>query len=446
MAVNTGQRQESGFKWNSFIRFTALVLFALSCFLILPQAALAKGGGNPRYASIVMDADTGQILSQSGADSTRHPASLVKMMTLLMAFESIEGGKLRLNDRVTISRKATQVIPSKLGLDAGSSIRVEDAIYALVTKSANDVAVALAERIGGTESHFAVMMNRKAKEIGMTRTRFMNASGLHHPQQVSTARDMAKLARYILTDHPRYYHYFSTRLFTYQGVTHRNHNRLMEKYDGMDGFKTGYIQPSGFNLVASARHGNRRLIGVVFGGRSANSRNAHMAALLDRGFATLGPEILTAKAPLPARKPDQPAQLAALAIAAGDAAAPVLKGETFNEMIGEGDYDPAVSKRLETGLMAIAAHRGHSDESADRKEWAVQVGTFGSRTKTDKAIDNAIKSLPVELASAGTAMIAPLKTKQGWLFRGRLKGYTKGQALLACQYIEDCLPVSPQAY
>ena len=434
------------------------ILAMVSAFL--PGSALARGG-NPRYAAIVMDADTGAILHQSNADKVLHPASLAKIMTLLLTFEAIEKGELRLRDRVVVSRHAASVVPSKLDLKPGSSIRVEDAIYGLVTKSANDVAVALAEQIGGgSEAHFAVMMNRKAREIGMMHTNFVNASGLHNKRQVTSARDMAKLARYILTDYPQYYHYFGTRQFTYQGLTHRNHNRLMETYRGMDGFKTGYIGPSGFNLVASAKRGNHRLIGVVFGGVSANSRNAHMAALLDSGFDGLEQQVIMARAvPVPSRKPQAITQLASalsdVVPAAGDARdgarwhgeGRVMKGAAFSEMIGEGDSDPAVSKRLETGMMAIAALKGRPiEENEDEGRWAVQVGAFGSRAKTDRAIAQALQTLPSELAGEASPAIAPMKTRQGWLFRGRLTGLTQDQAAQVCTLLKDCLPVAPQSY
>lgn len=446
----------------------ALRAFFHAFFVACVAVALAAGpvcakGGNPRYAALVMDADTGMILHQSNADRPLHPASLVKMMTLLMTFEAIENGQLHLRDRITVSNHAASMVPSKLGLQPGESIRVEDAIYAVVTKSANDIAVALAERIGGgSERRFATMMNSKARQIGMTQTNFVNASGLHNPRQVTSARDMARLARYILTDHPRYYHYFSTRQFSYKGLTHRNHNRLMETYKGMDGFKTGYVTASGFNLVASARRGNARLIGVVFGGMSANSRNAHMKTLLDSGFAQMKSGVLMAHAapssraavPLPDRKPSlqqQSVLMAAAATAAETAPSAgyaVPHGTAFEELIGEGDYDPAVSKRLETGMMAVAAVKGQYSAVRPPSEdlWAVQVGAFGSRARTDNAIAEALQALPAELAGEVSPAIAPLRTNEGWLFRGRLTGLTKEQAEQICSILSACLPVAPQTF
>lgn len=488
--------------------FTAC--FGLLCFLsiLIGSYSHAQAGYNPRYASIVMDGDTGMILEERHADKVLHPASLAKMMTLLLTFEALRDGKLRLRDRVPISRHAASMVPSKLDLPAGSSIRVEDAIYALVTKSANDVAVALGEKLGGSERHFARMMTKRARELGMTRTIYTNASGLNDPHQVTTARDTALLARALIYNHPHYYHYFSTRSFTYKGNTYRNHNHLMNSYRGMDGLKTGYISTSGFNLAASAVRDNQRIIGVVFGGRTSRSRNNHMKQLLDQGFNKMHHLMIAsaANAPRPERKPPQAALYAALnsiepaagllglnskkdathnhsvKLAAlsnddngdldGDTDETdvnnIMQGSAFAEMVGEGDYDPAVSKRLETGLLAISEIKGQdfadkefakATNSAGQdaqndiniaattnpKPWAVQIGAFSSRVKTEKALQNATQALPENLADA-MPIIVPLKTSEGWLFRARLSGFSKNEAQQACQHLPDCLPVSPRAY
>ncbi|MEZ5815438.1 MAG: D-alanyl-D-alanine carboxypeptidase [Alphaproteobacteria bacterium] len=434
------------------------LLFGLSGF-----SSSAQAKGNPRYASIVMDADTGLILHQRYANKQLHPASLTKIMTLLLVFEALEQGKIGLKDRVRISQKAANMVPSKLGLPAGSSIRVQDAIYALVTKSANDVAVALAEHLAGSERNFALRMTNRAKDIGMSRTVFVNASGLHDKRQISTARDMAKLAQYVIKVYPDYYRYFSRKTFSYNGKSYRNHNRLMDSYDGMDGMKTGYIAASGFNLVASAVRGERRIIGVVFGGRSSKTRNAHMEELLDMGFGKIeNLRIAKTPPPLPQRKPAIAKAFAALGggqNADGKMASlnPVLQSG-FEQLIGEGDFDPAASKRIETGLMAIAAHTGNYDTAAKiipvvyepagtsvhaDAPWSIQVGAFTSRAATDQAIQKIRSALPAPYSS-GQPLIAPLKTSEGWLFRARLSGYTKEEALAACNYIRDCLPVAPQ--
>jgi D-alanyl-D-alanine carboxypeptidase len=253
------------------------VLLLVAQLAVVPQAAA-------RYASIIIDADTGRVLYEVNADTRNYPASLTKMMTLYMAFEALEKGKLRLNENLKVSKRASGMAPSKLGLKRGQTIKVKDIILALVTKSANDAAVVLAEALAGTETRFAKRMTAKARELGMSRTNFRNASGLPNRRQLSTARDMAILAQALINRYPKYYHYFSTTNFSYKGRRHRNHNSLLTKYDGTDGIKTGYIRASGFNLVASAVRDGRRIIGVVFGGKSSRSRDKHMAKLLDRGF------------------------------------------------------------------------------------------------------------------------------------------------------------------
>ena len=242
------------------------------------------------YSSLIMDATSGRVLHETNADLTRYPASLTKMMTLYLLFEALDNGSVAFDENLPISEHAASQPPSKLGLMPGQSISVENAILALVTKSANDVAVAVAERLGGRESRFAWMMTSKAGEIGMSRTMFANASGLPDPDQVTTARDVAVLALALLHDFPHYYHYFSTDRFYYDGAVHANHNRLLGSYTGLDGIKTGYTQSSGYNLVASAVRDGRRLIGVVLGARSPANRSAVMISLLDQAFS--GHEII----------------------------------------------------------------------------------------------------------------------------------------------------------
>lgn len=239
------------------------------------------------YADFVMDAKTGQVLHSTDPDALRHPASLTKMMTLYLTFEALKEGRLSLSQELPISQRAASQEPSKLGLRPGSDIRVEDALLGLVVKSANDATVVLAEALGGSEEEFARMMTSKARELGMERTVFRNPSGLPDPQQVTTARDMAKLGQALIYNFPQFYPYFSRDSFSYGGVRHGNHNRLMGRYRGMDGIKTGFIRASGFNLVASTVRGQRRLIAVVFGGRSAVSRDNKMAVLLDQSYAQL---------------------------------------------------------------------------------------------------------------------------------------------------------------
>ena len=244
--------------------------------------------GSARYSAIVLDNRTGNVLVQASPDETRHPASLTKMMTLYMVFEALKEGRLALSSPVPMSEEAASRPPSKLGIAPGQSITVEQAILALVTRSANDVAAAVGERIGGSEERFAQMMTLRARGLGMTRTTFRNASGLPDPDQVTTARDMATLGQRLMRDFPDRYHYFGVTHAQFGGVRIRNHNRMLGEYDGVDGIKTGYIRDSGFNIVTSASRGGHRVVGAVFGGNSWVERDQHMAVLLDQGFQSLG--------------------------------------------------------------------------------------------------------------------------------------------------------------
>jgi D-alanyl-D-alanine carboxypeptidase len=248
-----------------------------------PAAAISNY--SPPAASIVVDANSGKVLQESEADGLRHPASLTKIMTLYLLFERLDAGKMKLDTSLKVSEHAAAQAPSKLGLEAGEAIAIEDAIRAVVTKSANDVAVVIAEAVGGDETEFARMMTAKAHALGMSRTEYRNASGLPDDNQITTARDLALLGRAIQERFPRYYRYFSTPSFTYHGDSMRNHNHLLGSVEGVDGIKTGYTQASGFNLATSMRRGNRHLVAVVLGGRSAGERDARMRELLERNLA-----------------------------------------------------------------------------------------------------------------------------------------------------------------
>src|ERR1043165_6169365 len=241
---------------------------------------------NPPYAAIVVDANSGRVLHEANPDSLRHPASLTKIMTLYLLFEQLEAGKLRLDSRLEVSEHASEQAPSKLGLVPGQTLAVEDAIRALVTKSANDAAVVVAEAIGGDEDTFATMMTRKAPALGMSRTNYANASGLPDEDQVTTARDQVTLGRAIQDRFPRYYRYFATSSFVYRGHAMRNHNKLLGRVEGVDGIKTGYTRMSGFNLVSSVRRGNRHIVAVVLGGASGGARDARMRTLIEQHIAS----------------------------------------------------------------------------------------------------------------------------------------------------------------
>lgn len=255
---------------------------ALSLSLLLFPPASPAG---PTYASIVYDAERGMVLHEDNADARTQPASLTKIMTLYLAFSALEQGRLTLGQKLPISNHAARMQPTRLGLRRGQTITVQDAILALITHSANDAAVVLAEALGRTEAGFARTMNEEARRLGMKDTWFRNASGWPDARQYTTARDMLRLGLAVMRRHPIYYRLFSTKRFIYKGRVYHNHNHLLERYPGSDGIKTGYVRASGFNLVASAARSGRRLIGVVLGGRSSLWRDRHMAALLDAGFA-----------------------------------------------------------------------------------------------------------------------------------------------------------------
>jgi D-alanyl-D-alanine carboxypeptidase len=244
----------------------------------------------PPYADIVLDANSGKVLHADKADELRHPASLTKIMTLYLLFENLEAGKLRPDSQLPVSEHASEQAPTKLGLKPGQTIEVEDAIRGLVTKSANDAAVTVAEAIGSSEHDFADMMTAKAHALGMIHTVYRNASGLPNDEQITTARDQAMLGRAIQERFPRYYRYFSTPSFTWQGETLRNHNHLLGRVEGMDGIKTGYTQASGFNLVASVRRNDRHIVSVVLGGSSAGARDARMRSLIEDYIGNATPQ------------------------------------------------------------------------------------------------------------------------------------------------------------
>ena len=245
-----------------------------------PLAYASPGERDGRYAAIVVDAASGRTLHAESADEVRYPASLAKMMTLYILFGEIENGRLGMDSELAVSANAAAQPASKLGLKAGSTIRVADAIGALCVKSANDVATVVAENIAGSEEAFAERMTRTARSLGMRSTAFRNASGLPDPAQVTTARDMAVLARALQTDFPRHYANFSHRTFAWNGKRYENTNKLLGEVPGMDGIKTGYTRASGFNLATSVRRGGRRIIVVVMGEGSSAARNAEVAALV----------------------------------------------------------------------------------------------------------------------------------------------------------------------
>ncbi|MDP3656201.1 MAG: D-alanyl-D-alanine carboxypeptidase [Brevundimonas sp.] len=260
------------------------LLLAVAMTMTPTRAPLAQSADNSRYAAIVVDAESGEVLFARHADSRRYPASITKVMTLYLTFEALSEGKVKLDDVLTVSPHAASQPPSKLGLAAGQTITLDDAMRATAVRSANDMAVALAEHIGGSEARFTAQMTLKARELGMTQTRYVNPNGLPDARQLTSARDLAILARAVMRDYPQYYRYFGLHDWAYSGRDYRNTNGLLRGGAGYDGMKTGYTNASGYNLAASAVRDGRRIITVVLGGRSTASRNAHVAALMDTGF------------------------------------------------------------------------------------------------------------------------------------------------------------------
>ncbi len=294
----------------------------------LPSATAEK------YASIVIDLETDQVLHARHADAPRYPASLTKAMTLYMLFDAMKSGEVKLYERLPVSRAAASQPPSSLRLRVGSTITTKDAINALITKSANDVAVVVAERLGGTEQRFATLMTAKAAAMGMDATTFKNASGLPNSQQLSTARDMSILAQRLLEDHADYYGYFANTKFSWGRANYKNHNKLIGRVVGVDGIKTGYTRASGFNLMASAKRRGRRVVAIMFGGSTARSRDQHVSDLIEAAYKSFeqgdeAPELRMRMTFSDIQPPVDP-----------DAAAmPVLNGRIFGAtaVVAEGD-------------------------------------------------------------------------------------------------------------
>jgi D-alanyl-D-alanine carboxypeptidase len=400
-----------------------LPLFFAVIWLFLGVLTFSQEASASRYASIVIDMNRGVVLHAVNPDKRRYPASLTKIMTLYMVFEALKQGKLTLGQRLHVSRRAAGMAPSNLRLTAGGTITLETAIYALVTKSANDAAVIVAEALGKTESKFAILMTKRARALGMNKTTFRNASGLPNRRQKSTARDMATLASHLINDFPRQYRYFSTAKYVFRGKTLKNHNNLLRTYRGADGVKTGYIRASGFNLVASAERGGRRLIGVVFGGRNAKSRDREMARLLDRGFEKAktwrGGKTKTKRrvAKLAPRKS------ASKKPAAKPAKAPV--------------------KPKKVTLKPKAPTKAAQDA---QPEWSIQVGAYQNVNPARRAAQLAVKRIR-NLTRHTRIHIAPHKEEGGLIYRARLVGFTKSHAKSACQRLKrrrmGCVPIPP---
>lgn len=395
-------------------RVMALILIAAGLVGLLADPAAAARN---KYAAIVVDAHSGRILYARNPDASRYPASTTKIMTLYMLFDALERGQVTMNQRFRVSRRAASQPPSKLGLRPGETIKVRDAMLALVTKSANDVATVVAEGLAKTESSFARKMTAKARKLGMSKTTFRNASGLPDPRQVTTARDMAKLGQAILHHFPHYYKHFSRRSFTYKGVEYKNHNRLLGAYEGMDGIKTGYIRASGYNLVASAKRGPHRLIGVVFGGESSKSRNQEMTNILDDGFRK-NAKIMEARA----KKRER------ILAQIGD---PESRPGGAASVVGLGA--PSVPATAVAAISSASA----ADASASG-EWGIQVGAFREQQSASDAARTAYINAS-EFVQRGKVAIVQYSdnNQQRPFYLARIHDLEKGQADQACRKLES---------
>ena len=454
-------------------RVAACVIIAMGLFGSLPAAARHGQGeiaqaieSGPVFEFILLDAETGQVLSEQNADVLTYPASLTKMMTLYLTFEALNQGRIRLDQPFYVSEWAASRAPSKLALTPGDSVPVRDLILGVVTKSANDAASVLAEGLAGSEANFAQYMTAKARQLGMQQTWYHNASGLPDPGQRTTARDVARLALALYHQFPREYRYFSTREFDFRGMVVHSHNHLLEWYQGLDGIKTGYVNASGFNLAASAVRDGHRLIGVIMGGRSARSRDAQMASLLDQGFAYLPamrpaqlPEALVAAAAslvtLPARAAmaavaptasPPPATTPATAPAAWPppAAMPAsawsapasAPASTTAEAAGThqksgflGNVATTAMRHLSPVARAEAAPLTHEAPTAGA-DWAIQLGAFRGEAAAEQATSHvaglaAVKGKPPQV-------LAPAKHDPDRLYRARLLHFTAKGAQAAC--------------
>jgi D-alanyl-D-alanine carboxypeptidase len=428
---------------------------AASTLVVTAPAAQAQipylqlPANQPKYAAIVVDAKTGEVLYAKRADSPRYPASITKVMTLYLTFEALASGKLKPDDRVPISPHAAAQSPTKLGVAAGDSITVSEAMAAMATKSANDCAVAMAEKLGGTESRFAALMTLRARELGMQNTHFVNASGLPDSRQITTARDIAILSRAVMRDYPQYYRLFSMQQFTFRGKVMANHNHLLGRMEGVDGLKTGFTNASGYNLAVSAVRDNRRLIGVVMGGSTTASRDNNAQDLLLTGFDVLerrahGEKITVAQNMF---EPEPTGPMMRPSIEQGDSdqegvriqlASAAPPPRMANIKIVEADKTALHKSRAEERAEAKA-------EKADKKghgKWVVQVGAFKSKSDARDQLSFVKGRFGRQFAKADGAA-----EHDGRTYYSRFDGFNESSAKAACGALKAkklaCKVISP---
>ncbi|MDE2445548.1 MAG: D-alanyl-D-alanine carboxypeptidase [Alphaproteobacteria bacterium] len=452
---------------KSAMKLQALVV--LCCALLFSSVADAK----PQFSAITVDARTGAVLFGESPDGLRMPASLTKMMTLYVLFQDLKAGRINRSTPLRVSVRAASIAPSKLGMKPGSMITVDEAIRALVTKSANDVASTIAENLGGTESNFAARMTRVAHSIGMSRTTFYNASGLPNSKQFTTARDMATLGLRLMRDFPQYYPYFRITEFNFRGRVIRTHNSLVLKYDGTDGIKTGYIAAAGFNLVTSTKHGDKRLVGVVLGARSTAARSAYMIAMLNRSFAkakdgaTVAALAGSAKGainPLVATtteqtKPDKTQMAAVAAAAAQDTTA--TAAETGADTTPVASTSPKVIEatlassegtKKPTGKLPFeiksVSNEPSTLEDTIKKSWNIQIGAFPDKAQAQAKL-TALKGKAIASLEGKSAYTIAVQSGANIVYRARFAGFDATTAKQACAKIvslgEKCMAFQPQS-
>jgi len=443
----------------------------LACILlaVVWAAGVVAAGVRPAvaapYAAIVMDMRNGEVVHAEGADRQQHPASLTKLMTLYLTFEALRSGQVRLDQKVRVSRNASRQPPSKLYLRAGQRVTIRHLIRAAAIRSANDAAMVLAETIGGSEKAFARLMTNKARELGMSQTTFKNPHGLTQSGHLSTARDMALLARHLLFDFPEYYNVFGRKTAYAAGKRVHTTNRLLSTYQGAEGLKTGYTRAAGYNLAATAKRGERRVLAVVMGGKSSAWRNARVAKLLDQGFrevparvAEVAPRaraIRVADAPVPPRRPGVPATgLAAIGQAFASPAAAALPepGEHIFDTAPATKHAPASAEHplprpgLEPQRHASAGSAVPA--AAINGDWAVQLGAFRDKAAAVASL-NAVSLADLPMLRGGRSVIDTSRAKSGRpIYKVRYTGLDEARARAACNVVKrsggDCLPMAPR--
>ena len=422
-------------------RLTALRTAILGT-LMVASTLLAAQPAAAGYAHFVLDANTGKVLASENADTLNHPASLTKMMTLYMTFEAIRAGRISWETRIPMTTRAAHVIPLKLGVRAGQSLTVREAVLGMIVLSANDAAETMCDYLAG-RGDCGTMLTRKARQLGMTRTTFRNGSGLPDARQVTTARDMARLGVSLIRDYPSEYRLFSTRAFSFRGRGIHGHNRLMYRYHGMDGIKTGYTNASGFNIVTAVNDGGRRVIGVVMGGRTAGARDAKMAALLNASMPTAiarrdaapkpAPQI--AAAPEPQREEAVVASLGSVPLPASryeGAGKPAKVDRASAKVAVEDNADEDVAAATEA---ALSAEEPNPDNMSSDPEtlWQVQIATA-------KSEDDARGILEKARGKAGASLNGAMNFAQAagsGVYRARFIGFSSRQtAENACKALK----------